>query len=160
MEAANREILNYTTALSHLLGLADLERMVDQTSFRSNSSLTIFKTFMQRLGNPETCAPVVHIAGTKGKGSTCAIVTAILAAAGYRVGLFSSPHLYSFRERIRIGLNPISERDFSMIMSSIWPYAAEMKTCNQPITTFELLTALAFQYFKKQQVDIQIQLLR
>ena len=156
MEAANREILNYTTALSHLLGLADLERMVDQTSFRSNSSLTIFKTFMQRLGNPETCAPVVHIAGTKGKGSTCAIVTAILAAAGYRVGLFSSPHLYSFRERIRIGLNPISERDFSMIMSSIWPYAAEMKTCNQPITTFELLTALAFQYFKKQQVDIQV----
>ena len=156
MRATNREILNYTTALSHLLGLADLERMVDQTSFRSNSSLTIFKTFMQRLGNPETCAPVVHIAGTKGKGSTCAIVTAILAAAGYRVGLFSSPHLYSFRERIRIGLNPISERDFSTIMSSIWPYVAEMKSCNQPITTFELLTALAFQYFKKQQVDIQV----
>ena len=148
--------MNYTTALSHLLGLADLERMVDQTSFRSNGSLTIFKTFMQRLGNPETCAPVVHIAGTKGKGSACAIVTAILAAAGYRVGLFSSPHLYSFRERIRIGLNPISERDFSTIMSSIWPYVAEMKTRNRSITTFELLTALAFQYFKTEQVDIQV----
>ena len=156
MGAANRELLNYTTALSHLLGLADLERMVDQTSFRSNGSLAIFKSFMQRLGNPETCAPVVHIAGTKGKGSTCAIVTAILTAAGYRVGLFSSPHLYSFRERVRIGLDPISEKDFSIIMSDIWPHAAEMKTRNRSITTFELLTALAFQYFKKQQVDIQV----
>lgn len=148
--------MNYTTALSRLLGLTDLERMIDQTSFRSNNNLVVFKSLMLRLGTPETCAPVVHVAGTKGKGSTCAIVTSILTAAGYRVGLLSSPHLYSFRERVRIGPDLIPESEFSKLMASLWPHVTKIQQSRQSVTTFELLTALAFLYFKAQQVDIQV----
>ncbi|MCE2465564.1 MAG: bifunctional folylpolyglutamate synthase/dihydrofolate synthase, partial [Dehalococcoidia bacterium] len=103
---------NYRRALRRLLGLVDHERIA---SVRSGSHpgriryhLGRMQRLLEELGNPHIGIPTVHIAGTKGKGSTSAMCASILTRSGYRVGLFTSPHMHSFRERIQIGGEPVS----------------------------------------------------
>lgn len=105
---------------------------------------------LEELGNPHIGVPTVHIAGTKGKGSTSAMCASILTRSGYRVGLFTSPHMHSFRERIQVGGEPVSEDEFAGLVDAIWP-AVEKVGSEDPdggVTMFEALTAMAFVEFR------------
>jgi len=108
-------------------------------------------TLLNRLGQPQRQVPIVHVAGTNGKGSVCAYVAAILQAAGYRVGRYTSPHLVSWCERITINGTPIAKADLLAILNHIAPQLAP------PVPTqFEVFTAAAWCYFAQQQVDVAV----
>lgn len=114
--------------------------------------LARMEELLARLGNPHTQFPSVLIAGTKGKGSTAALVASILHAAGYRVGLFTSPHLHSFRERIRVNGEMISKVHIVQGTSLLQTHAHEFSQAK----FFEWVTALAFDYFARQRVEIAV----
>jgi dihydrofolate synthase/folylpolyglutamate synthase len=105
-----------------------------------------------RLGNPQRQYATFHIAGTNGKGSSSAMLASILQACGYRVGLYTSPHLIDFRERIRVQGADISEGDVSELTEQIRLVANPLSA----LTFFEFTTALAFRHFMNQQVDIAV----
>ncbi|MGI6260061.1 MAG: bifunctional folylpolyglutamate synthase/dihydrofolate synthase [Anaerolineaceae bacterium] len=107
---------------------------------------------MDLLGHPERHYPCVHVAGTKGKGSTASLIAAALEAAGYKVGLYTSPHLEDFRERITINGEMISEADVIRLADELRPLTEIVPET----TTFELTTALAFQYYFQQNIDIAV----
>jgi len=114
--------------------------------------LTTMAALMGRLGMPQTRYRTLHIAGTNGKGSTAAMTAAILQAAGYRVGLYTSPHLVEFRERIRVNSEMITE-------SRVAQLTEQLQTLCQPDlspTFFEYTTAMAFQYFADSGVDVAV----
>ena len=104
-----------------------------------------------RLGSPEKACPAVHVAGTNGKGSVCSMLRSIMTAAGYRTGLFTSPHLSSVRERFRIDEYYISEPDFTRLMEKI-----RLSLGADKITYFECTTALAFSWFAENDCDLVI----
>jgi len=103
------------------------------------------------LGEPQKNLRFIHLAGTNGKGSTAAFCESCLRAAGYRVGLFTSPHLVSVRERIQIDRHPISETDFAAGLETVRQLVARM--ADHEATFFELMTALALWYFSREKVD-------
>ena len=147
--------MNYQEALAYILSFADYERLP-----RSGVvwDLSRIEALLKRLGNPQDAAPAIHVAGTKGKGSTSAMMASILAQAGYRTGLYTSPHLLSITERLQLDGKPIPEGDFARLTEYIKP---EVESVNEngglgELTTFELLTALAFAYFRKAKVDYQV----
>ena len=101
----------YLSAVAQTLSLADFERAKHSPN-HSIFHLDRMRLLCEALGNPQSNFPSIHIAGTKGKGTTSAMVTSILAVSGYKVGLITSPHLHSLTERIRIGFDPIPKKDF------------------------------------------------
>ena len=107
--------LDYNAALRRVMGLADFERS-SHSPGHAVFHLQRMSLLMERMGSPELDVPAVHIAGTKGKGSTAAMVTSALAAEGYKAGLYTSPHLHSVVERIRVGLDPVRRREFSTLV--------------------------------------------
>jgi dihydrofolate synthase/folylpolyglutamate synthase len=109
------------------------------------------RELLERLGRPQATMPIVQVAGTNGKGSVCATLAEILCQAGYRVGLYTSPHLQSFTERIRIDGRPISPDDASELINEIRQVAAGL-----PSTFFEFTTAMALLHFQRQRVDFAI----
>ena len=115
--------LSYEAALERVMGLADFERSKSSPG-HSSFHLERIGLLMERLGNVHLDTPTVHVAGTKGKGSTSAMVTSILTAQGYKVGLFTSPHLHRTTERIRVGLEPVAEEEFASIVEQVWPVVA------------------------------------
>jgi len=147
--------MDYSAALEYILSFADYERA-------PRSSLVFdlrrIEALLARLGNPQEKAKSVHIAGTKGKGSTAAMIASILTQAGYRTGLYTSPHLLSFTERIQVDGRPVTEGAFGRLVEVLKP---EVEAVNKSstlgeLTTFELLTALAFTYFETRKVDYQV----
>jgi dihydrofolate synthase/folylpolyglutamate synthase len=102
--------------------------------------------FMDYLGNPQRSYPIIHVAGTKGKGSVCALCASALQAAGYRVGLYTSPHLQDYAERIQINGTPIAHSDLVALVQEVQPYLER----GTKLTTFEITTALAFLHFARQ----------
>lgn len=105
---------------------------------------------LDRLGHPEhRLAPVIHVAGTNGKGSTLAFLRGILSAAGYRVQAYTSPHLVRFAERIRLGSGPISEDRLTQLLEE-----CERANGAEPITFFEITTAAAFLAFAREEADV------
>jgi dihydrofolate synthase/folylpolyglutamate synthase len=147
--------MNYRAALDYILSFADYER--------ESRSAVIFdlrrmEMLLEKLGNPEVGAIPIQVAGTKGKGSTAAMIASVLTSAGYKTGLYTSPHLLSFTERIQVDGKPITEDDFARVVEAMKP---EVEAVNRfgafgQLTTFELLTALAFAYFKKKGVAFQV----
>ncbi len=119
--------------------------------FKIKLGLDSMAAFLDRVGNPQDKLNCVHVAGTNGKGSVAMNLLTLLKGGGYRVGLYTSPHLISVRERFRINDDYISEEDFAAIASEI----AAVLGDNQ-ITYFEFTTALALLWFARQQVDIVI----
>ncbi|MBN2601986.1 MAG: bifunctional folylpolyglutamate synthase/dihydrofolate synthase [Candidatus Marinimicrobia bacterium] len=107
--------------------------------------------FLNRIGNPQKQLNAIHVAGTNGKGSTCAMLSSVLRATGLKVGLYTSPHLVHFNERIRINGNKISDAE---IIGFLDKYQTVIE--NVDSTFFETTTALAFDYFQKNAVDIAI----
>jgi dihydrofolate synthase/folylpolyglutamate synthase len=139
------------------MGLADFERYAhspDHAVFH----LERMSLLMGRLSNPHIEVPTVHIAGTKGKGSTAAMVTSILTAAGYTTGLYTSPHLHKAVERIRVGLKPIEPEEYVSLVERIWPDAAWVSGEGGygGVTTFEFHTAMAFLHFQQINADFQV----
>ncbi|MBA2369986.1 MAG: bifunctional folylpolyglutamate synthase/dihydrofolate synthase [Candidatus Protochlamydia sp.] len=102
---------------------------------------------------PDKCYECIHIAGTNGKGSVAVKIASALEKSGYRVGLYTSPHISSFRERIKINSQMISEEDVEVILTSLFQLAENHAI---PATFFELTTFLALAYFSKQKVDFAI----
>jgi len=123
--------------------------------------------FLDLLGNPTKELKIIHVAGTKGKGSTCAFLASILQVAGYKVGLYTSPHLHKVNERIRIldsanasakGDFPgsISDEELSVVLNSLRPHANMIRNEGNILTYFEVLTVTALCYFAKNKVDVVI----
>ena len=111
------------------------------------------KELCQGLGNPEKNLRFIHVAGTNGKGSFCSMLSSILAECGYRVGLFTSPFIYRFNERMRINGEDIPDQRLAEVTEKVKPIADGMT--DKP-TEFELITAIAFQYFYEQECDIVV----
>lgn len=109
------------------------------------------EALLEFLGNPEKKFYSIHIAGTNGKGSTASMIAAMYMAAGYKTGLYTSPHLVSMNERIRINGKPITSRTIARLASKIQP-----EVVTQKCTFFEAITAIAFQHFAESHVDIAV----
>jgi len=111
------------------------------------------QALLERVGNPHERLQAVHIGGTNGKGSVAVMIASVLQRAGYRVGLYTSPHLISYCERIQINGAQIAEDEFDHIADELMPIADAM--ADKP-TQFEFMTALAFLYFLRQKIDIAV----
>lgn len=150
--------MTYAEAVAYLESLVDFEKLGFRRHFADTVSLDTIRALLENLGQPQRGLPCVHIAGTKGKGSTGAILESILAAAGYNVGLFTSPHLVSFRERIRIGQQMASENDIIWAVERVQPAIESLRrnAMLNPSTFFEAYTAMAYLLFRKYNVDVAI----
>jgi dihydrofolate synthase/folylpolyglutamate synthase len=115
----------------------------------------VFELF-RRIGNPQEKLRFIHVAGTNGKGSTCAMLSSCLSAAGFKVGFYSSPHLVSVRERFRINGTAISEEKLGELVLKIKPHIEEMKAAGRCPTFFETTTAIAGMYFAESGTDFVV----
>lgn len=126
---------------------------------RVGPALSRISALMDLLGNPERATPVIQVAGTNGKGSTCIMIDALLRAAGLRTGRFSSPHLSDARERISIDGEPISEERFAEVWGEIEPFVRmvdERKLDGIDMTFFEVITGMAYAAFADAPVDVAV----
>lgn len=118
--------------------------------------LTNMRKVMARLGNVQDRLAMVHVAGTNGKGSTCAMIERALREAGYKTGLYTSPYIEKYNERIRINGSPIEGEKLAQLVEQVWPAIESSREEGLCITEFELGTVLAFLAFAKENVDIAI----
>ncbi len=137
-------INNYDEALAYITGTSWKEK---------KRGLERIRTLCKFLGNPQEALSVIHIAGTNGKGSTAAILDSVCRSAGLVCGLFTSPHLEKYNERIRVNGNDISDEDFTSLAARIENAASKM---DDSPTVFEKLTAMAFLYFCDKNCDVVI----
>jgi dihydrofolate synthase/folylpolyglutamate synthase len=114
------------------------------------------KELLRRLGNPQEHFRSVHVAGTDGKGSVCAMINFILTTSGVRTGLYTSPHILKFNERISVCGVPISDAELSRLAERIVPQVNEMADSGMLCTFFEATTAIAFLYFKEKGVEYAV----
>ncbi len=121
--------------------------------FGIHLGLERIKQLLEKLDNPQQKVPVIHIAGTNGKGSVCAYLSSVLTAAGYRVGRYTSPHLIDWTERICINQKPISPTELQEYLDRV--IAATQNNTETP-TQFEIITAAAWLYFAEQKADIAV----
>lgn len=150
--------MDYRQAIDALLTLVDHERALPLLPRQKRIyDLSRMKAFLEHLGSPQLAARTIHVAGTKGKGSTSAICDAVLYAAGYRTGFYSSPHLHSFCERIRRDAQPVAQAKFAGLVEQLWPHQEWVKehTDLGPVSLFEFMTGMAFQCFAQDLVDFQ-----
>jgi dihydrofolate synthase/folylpolyglutamate synthase len=141
--------LSYADAVNWYYSFARFDR---RPARNDTGKLDRMRALLQALGDPQTQYPMIHIAGTKGKGSTAAIIESMFRAGGYRTGLFTSPHLHSFRERVRLNFHAISEDALIALTMRLQALAPAF-----PKTTFfEWVTALALLYFAEQRVEMAI----
>ena len=146
--------MQYSEAIANVLSLFDSERArVDGPRQKVIYNLERMEAFLERIGNPHRRVPAVHIAGTKGKGSTAALCDAAFHAAGLSTGFYSSPHLHTFRERMQRNCQPVSEEEFAGLVEDIWPLRSA--DGNDVVTLFEFLTAMAFHCFDQARADVQ-----
>lgn len=148
-------------ALDFLLRRVNYERVAAAPYGEHYLKLDRMRRLLRRLGNPESAAPIVHVAGTKGKGSTSAVVDAVLREAGYKVGVYSSPHLENIEERFSIEGRPISPLRLTELVEAVRPAAEPMDAEAEAAgdvslgpTFFELCTAMAFVLFAEERVDL------
>jgi dihydrofolate synthase/folylpolyglutamate synthase len=142
----------YQAALDYLYSYVDFSMTKGQVFTPETFDLSRMKLLLEKMNNPQLNFPVVHIAGSKGKGSTAAMLASILQQAGYKVGLYTSPHLIDFCERMQINFEPIPHERFVAILDK---HKVAIESVKQ-ITTFEVSTALAFEYFSQESVDIAV----
>lgn len=149
--------MDYRGALGRLLQLVDYERMTSPTRDRVRYDLGRMEALLHRLGDPHVGTPTVHIAGTKGKGSTAAMCSSVLYQQGYRTGLYTSPHLHTFRERICLDGTPVSQEEFAGLVEDVWPAVEWLGHSggHSRSTMFETLTAMALRYFRER-ADFQV----
>jgi dihydrofolate synthase/folylpolyglutamate synthase len=142
----------YNKALDYLYSFVDYSLKHSSELAKADFNLDRMFALMESLGNPQNKYPVIHVAGTKGKGSTSALCASALGAAGYKVGLYTSPHLEDYVERIQINGEPISHEQLVELVDEIKPCVAK----TEKLTTFEITTALAFMAFAKSDVNATV----
>ncbi|NLD72558.1 MAG: bifunctional folylpolyglutamate synthase/dihydrofolate synthase [Chloroflexi bacterium] len=148
-------MLSYADALRAIFRRTDYERgdRPERPAYAERVwRLDRVRELLSALGNPHHAYRAVHVAGTKGKGSTTAMIESALRAAGYRTGMYTSPHLHTFRERIRRDGEPIPEEDVARLVERMQPVLAE----RPEVTVFEIITALAMLYLSEEPVDIGV----
>jgi dihydrofolate synthase/folylpolyglutamate synthase len=153
----------YRRALRELWDRSSYERGLISDPFgdarRAELGLARMRALLSELDNPHQRAPAVHIAGSKGKGSTAAFIAAAAAAAGYRVGLYTSPHLHRFPERIAISGRPLADDRFAAVAEEVARAAARLESKTPElgsVTTFEFVTAMAFFAFARDACDLAV----
>src|SRR5580698_8555423 len=132
-----------------------IQFLYDLQMFGSKLGLDNTRRLAALAGNPQEKFRFIHVAGTNGKGSTCAMLESIYRAGGLRVGLFTSPHLVSFGERIQVNRQPISETDVARLVAKMEPTLKTFPQESHP-TFFEVVTVMALQYFAEQKCDLVI----
>src|SRR6185312_2930296 len=142
-------MMTYPQTLDYLLGKLPMYSRVGAAAYREDLGNTLLLT--EALGHPERLFRSVHIAGTNGKGSTSHMLAAVFQQAGYRTGLYTSPHLKDFRERIRVNGRMIEE-------AAVMDFVARIRPVSEAIdlSFFEMTVAMAFDYFAQEKVDIAI----
>jgi len=146
----------YQAALKYLDERPNIERQRPDRVSADTFKLDRLRAILDKLDSPQRDLKFVHIAGSKGKGSTVEMLTSSLEACGYAVGVFTSPHLVCVRERIRLGRKPIPENAFSASMSRVRHATETVARKHGDATFFEMLTAAAFIFFAEQAVDLAI----
>jgi dihydrofolate synthase/folylpolyglutamate synthase len=137
---------DYQQTLDYLYSFVDYSLTRSFRYTPEQFDLGRMEEFVEHLGHPDRMYPILHIAGTKGKGSVAAMCASALQAAGYRVGLYTSPHLQDYAERIQLDGQPIPHADLIALVDAIRPYLDK----GTNLTTFEITTALALMYFSTQ----------
>ncbi len=143
---------DYQAALDYLYSFVDYSMTRNLQFSAEKFILSRMIEFAHLLKDPQEQFPIIHVAGTKGKGSTCAFIASALKYAGYNVGFYSSPHLLDFCERIQINGKAISHKDVVKLVSDMKPLISKV----EKLTTFEITTALAFVYFYQKKVDCAV----
>lgn len=142
----------YNQALDYLYSFVDYSLKHSSELAKADFNLDRMFALMESLGEPQKKYPIIHVAGTKGKGSVSALCASALQAAGYKVGLYTSPHLEDYTERIRVNGEPISHEQLIELVEEIKPHVAKIPK----LTTFEITTALGFMAFAKFGVDAAV----
>lgn len=152
-----------SSALDFLYGRINYERTSHIPYHSCDFKLDRMWRLLAGLGNPHLTVPAVHITGTKGKGSTAAMISSVLREAGYKTALYTSPHLERLEERFVINGEAISETELTSLAAEVSPVVAEMDRCliaddGQPMgpTFFEITTAMAFLHFARQRAQIAV----
>ena len=145
---------SYDSALKYLFAQTDYEQMLRVRYNRDTFNLDRMKSLTKSLGDPQFKYRTVHVAGTKGKGSTCTMLAHMLRACGFKVGLYTSPHISDVRERIQINGEMISQAALTRLICQAEPIIERM--VSEKPTFFEIFTALAFQHFADEHVDIAV----
>ena len=141
--------MNYRDTIDYLYTSLPMFQQVGSAAYKEGLENTL--AFDRLLGHPHTAYRSIHVAGTNGKGSTSHLLAAILQSAGYRVGLYTSPHLTDFRERVRMNGIPIPEKAVIDFVETYRSFFEE-----QHLSFFEMSTALAFRYFADEKVDFAV----
>jgi dihydrofolate synthase/folylpolyglutamate synthase len=144
--------MNYSATIAYLHSLTDYEKTRIERYTPETLDLLRVEQLLAALGDPHARFPAVHIAGTKGKGSTAALVESCLRAAGYRTGFYTSPHLHTFRERIQVAGHKITREEVVALVEKVRPLIERIPG----VTTFEAITAIGFLYFARSDVDVAV----
>lgn len=142
----------YQESLDYLYSFVDYSLTRNLQFSEENFDLSRMKALLARIDNPERQYKIIHVAGTKGKGSTSALITSAIVEEGYKVGFYTSPHLVDYSERIQVNGIPISQADLVDLLDEMKPSIESIKR----LTTFEITTALAFLYFLRKKVDFAV----
>jgi dihydrofolate synthase/folylpolyglutamate synthase len=142
----------YNQALDYLYSFVDYSLKKSSELAKADFNLERMRALMALLGNPEQKYPILHVAGTKGKGSTSALMASALTAAGYKTGLYISPHLQDYVERIQVDGEPISHLQLIELVKFVKPHVAAVPK----LTTFEITTAIGLLYFARAKVDAAV----
>src|SRR5262249_52379816 len=145
----------YDQAMAFWYGCINYEQRIPQPN---DLKLDRMRALLARLGNPHERLRILHVAGSKGKGSTAAMLASVLRAAGYRVGLFTSPHLCRVEERIEVDEQPISPEELTTLLLDVrQAVQSEQGHCQlQPPTFFEVATAVGFLHFVRRRVGVAV----
>src|SRR5262245_16490649 len=151
-------VLTFEEALTYLRQFINYESPQRVPYDAEHFNLTSFEAFLQSLGSPHRAFPSVHIAGSKGKGSTAAMIAAMLSQAGLRTGLYTQPHLVTIRERTQINRQLIRPEEFAALVTELRDHVEAMAPPRERRfrTFFELTTALTFLHFARQRVDVAV----
>ena len=144
--------ISYNSALDYLYSFVDYSLKHSSELAKADFNLDRMRALMAELGNPETKYPIIHVAGTKGKGSVSALCASALKAAGYKTGLYTSPHLLDYTERIQIDGQPVSHAELAELVELVKAAVARI----EKLTTFEITTALGFLAFARQNVNAAV----
>ncbi len=133
-----------------------LKKIHSLNKFGSRPGLDRVKRLLSLMGNPENDVKCIHVAGTNGKGSVCAVISSVLKSAGYKTGLFISPFITDFCERIQINSSPIPKEKLAELTEYVFSFVEKLNQEDVIITEFEFVTAVCFEYFKREKVDLAV----
>ncbi len=131
-----------------------MQSLFARTAHGIKPGLEVTVALLEKLGNPHKSLKCVHVAGTNGKGSVCAMIESVLRASGFKTGLYTSPHLFCFNERFRINGREISDAVLEQLIADV--ETASQSLTVRPATFFEMSTAMAFEFFKREKVDYAV----